>query len=353
MTARDDLPPSGQATDLQVPTQDPAGLARQAETLSIGRQAARDCAGADPAAPGPRHRVRGTAVNANTLVSIGLPVFNAGAGIADVVRSVLGQKHERIELVISDNASTDETEEVCRELARTDNRIAYHRQPENVGMLNNFIAVANLARGEFFRWIGDDDRLEQAYASRCLEVYADDPRLILVTTQIAYQGDDGQVDTAAYEGTDLGSDDPIERLVEMLRLLNESHLLIDPLYGLFRRDVVASLPRRNTVKEDEVFATRLALAGPWGHVNEILAHRHWKSERLTKVAGRLNVPAWQAHFSNTVFLREALRWLAASDLTVEQRRRGREALFRMYVRRQQRVTAHRGRKVLKLAAGRR
>lgn len=289
---------------------------------------------------------------ANALVSIGLPVYNAGAGVAGVVRSVLDQKHERIELVISDNASTDETEEVCRELARSDHRIAYHRQPENVGLLNNFISVAKLACGEFFRWIGDDDRLEPAYASRCMEVYADDPRLILVTTQIAYDGDDGRVDTAAYEGTGLGSDDPIERLAEMLRLLNESHLLIDPLYGLFRRDVVVALPRRNTVKEDEVFATRLALAGPWGHVNEVLARRHWKSERLTKVAGRLNVPTWQAHFSNTVFLREALRWLSASDLTAEQRRHGRQALYRMYARRQQRVAAHRSRKVWKLATGR-
>lgn len=287
-----------------------------------------------------------------TLVSIGLPVYNAGAGIADVVRSVLDQKHDRIELVISDNASTDETEEVCRELARSDGRIAYHRQPENVGLLNNFIQVGVRATGEFFRWIGDDDRLEPHYVSRCLERYADDPRLILVTTQIAYQGDDGRLDSTPYHGTKLGSDDPIERLTEMLRLLNESHLLIDPLYGLLRRDVVTSMPRRNTVREDEVFATRLALAGPWGHVNEILAHRHWKTERLTRIAGRLNVPTWQARFSTTVFLREALRWLASSDLTQEQRRQGRQALYRMYARRQQRVAAHRSRKLLKLATGR-
>jgi glycosyltransferase involved in cell wall biosynthesis len=292
-------------------------------------------------------------VNANILVSIGLPVYNAGAEIADVVRSVLNQKHDRIELVISDNASTDETEEVCRELAHADRRIAYHRQPENVGLLNNFVQVGVRATGEFFRWIGDDDRLEPHYVTRCLDVYADDPRLILVTTQIAYEGDDGHVETAGYDGTRLGSDDPIVRLTEMLRLLNESHLVIDPLYGLFRRDVITAMPRRNTVREDEVFATRLALAGPWGHVNEVLAHRHWKSERLTKIADRLNVPTWQARLPTTVFLREALRWLSSSDLTDEQRRQGRQALYRMYARRQRRVAAHRSRKLLKLATGRR
>jgi glycosyltransferase involved in cell wall biosynthesis len=292
-------------------------------------------------------------MNAETLVSIGLPVRNAGADVVNVVRSVLAQEHERIELVISDNASTDETEEVCRELARSDRRIAYHRQPENVGLLNNFVQVANLARGDFFRWIGDDDRLEPAYVSRCLAAFSADPRLILVTTQIAYTGDDGRVETARYDGTGLGSDDPVERLAELLRLLNESYLLIDPLYGLFRRAAATSLPRRNTVKEDEIFAMRLALAGPWGHTNEVLAHRYWRAERIGKVARRLGAPAWQSRFANTVLLTETLRWLAAADLTSEQQRQGRQAIYRMYARRQRRIVAHRSRKLLHMATGRR
>lgn len=291
-------------------------------------------------------------MNADILVSIGLPVRNAGAEIVNVVRSVLAQDHERIELLISDNASTDATEEICRELARSDRRIAYHRQPENVGLLNNFVQVANLARGEYFRWIGDDDRLEPAYVSRCLAAHAADPRLILLTTQIGYTSQNGLVETARYEGTELGSDDPVERLTEMLRLLNESYLLMDPLYGLFRRTVAISLPRRNTVKEDEIFATRLALAGPWGHINEVLAYRHWRAERIGKVAQRLGVPAWQSRFSNTVFLSETLRWLAAADLTAEQQRRGRQAVYRMYARRQQSVVARRTRKVLRFAGDR-
>ena len=77
--------------------------------------------------------------NPGTPVSIGLPVRNAGDRIADVVRSVLAQDHQNLELLITDNASTDGTEEVCRELARSDSRIAYHRQPQNIGLLNNFV----------------------------------------------------------------------------------------------------------------------------------------------------------------------------------------------------------------------
>src|SRR5262245_55907722 len=94
---------------------------------------------------------------ADTLVSVGLPVRNGAQTLRAVVSSVLTQDHELLELVICDNASTDGTEELCRELARGDKRIVYHRQPRNIGILNNFTYTMRLARGTFFRWLGDSD----------------------------------------------------------------------------------------------------------------------------------------------------------------------------------------------------
>src|SRR5438046_1239310 len=117
----------------------------------------------------------------DTLVSIGLPVYNGGQRIEEVVWSVLAQDHARIELVISDNASTDDTEDVCRALVRADSRVVYHRQPRNVGLLNNFVTAIRVANGTFFRWIGDDDWMAPDYVSRCLETFAEDERRVLVT----------------------------------------------------------------------------------------------------------------------------------------------------------------------------
>jgi glycosyltransferase involved in cell wall biosynthesis len=288
------------------------------------------------------------------LVSIGLPVRNAGRDVERVVKSVLSQDYPRLELVISDNASTDDTEEACRELARADDRIAYHRQPENVGILRNFQYVAANARGTYFRWIGDDDSLEPAFAARCVAAFAADPRLVLVTTQISYQAPEGSVSTSAYDGTDLGSDDPIVRLGEMLRLLNASHLLIDPLYAMMRREAIVTIPRRNMLREDEVFAAKLALAGPWSHVPEVLAHRHWKQEKIGTLARRLGVPSWQSHLSGTLQCRELLQWAGVQPgLTPQQRRRAKAAIYRMYLRREQRTVAHKSRKLARLAIGRR
>ncbi|MEV5573483.1 glycosyltransferase family A protein [Spirillospora sp. NPDC052269] len=289
------------------------------------------------------------------LVTIALPVRNAGERIDRVARSVLGQDHPDLEFLICDNASDDDTGDRCRALAARDPRVTYHRHPENIGILPNFVSASRLASGEYFRWVSDDDVLEPTLVSRSLEVFGEDERLVLVTSQTSYTGDDGVVSTSPFTERGLRSDDPLVRFTAMLRLLNSSHLLVDPLYGLFRRDVLLSLPRRNMLREDEVMAAKLALAGPWGHVPEILAHRHWKTEKPGVLARRLGVPSWQAHCATTLECLEIYRWVDDSgntpELTDDQRRRARAAVRATWARRERRVAGHRARKMARLATG--
>ena len=284
------------------------------------------------------------------LVSVGLPVYNGVDRIEAVVRSVLAQDHADLELVISDNASTDGSEELCRSLAAEDERIVYHRNPVNVGLLNNFVGAIRLGRGEFFRWVGDDDWLAPNCVSRGLDAFAEDPRLVLVTSQVDYTGPDGVTETAPYNGTALRSPDPIVRLREMLRLLNESHLIIDPLYGMVRREPIVRIERVNMLREDEVYATKLALAGPWGHVPEVLAKRNWKHEKPSTLARRLDVPAWQAHFATTLQCRAMLDYVRQTDaLNDDQRRQAMVEVGKMYARRQRIVATRRARKLVRMA----
>ena len=169
--------------------------------------------------------------------------------------------------------------------------------------------------------------------SRSLDAFAADDRLLLVTTQIDYTTEDGVKRTLPYRGTALGSDDPVTRFTEMLRLVNETYLLIDPLYAMFRREPVLRIERRNSLREDEVFSAQLALAGPWGHVPEVLAGRNWKYEPPLVHARKMDVPLWQAYFGTAVQCWDTLRWLDKCDLDREQRRRARLAVARMYLRR--------------------
>jgi hypothetical protein len=282
----------------------------------------------------------------DVLVSVGLPVRNGADRIGEVVRSVLAQDYDQIELVICDNASTDYTEDVCRELVRSDSRIVYHRHQDNIGLLGNFISAIQIAKGTYFRWIGDDDWLAPDFVSRTLECFTEDESRLIVTTEIAYTSPDGITKSDnSYNGAPMASHDPVERLIEIMRLLNESPLLIDPMYALVRREPVASIPRRNILREDEVFAAKLALAGPWGHVPLILAGRHTKVQRLPQVASGLGVPGWQAHMATTLECGEILRWIGQSELADNQKHQARAAVRRMYIRRQARTYAHRARKL--------
>jgi hypothetical protein len=96
-----------------------------------------------------------------------------------------------------------------------------------------------------------------------------------------------------------------------------------------------------------VFAAKLALAGPWAHVPEVLARRNSKYERRPTLARKLGVPAWHAYLDTELQCIELLRVLDECDLDQQQRRRAKQAVGRLYVRRQQYTWAQRSRKLLR------
>lgn len=98
------------------------------------------------------------------LISIGVPTYNRPAGLRDCLEGLLGQSYANLQIVVSDNASSDpEVATVMREFAARDARVRCFRQPENRGAFFNFQFVLEQAAGEFFMWAADDDRRDQRY----------------------------------------------------------------------------------------------------------------------------------------------------------------------------------------------
>src|SRR5947209_818529 len=91
------------------------------------------------------------------LVSIGLPVRNGAEGLPRVLDGLIGQSHANLEILISDNGSTDDTERICRDYAARDPRITYVRQPRRLTILENFRAAFDPSRGELFMFVAHDD----------------------------------------------------------------------------------------------------------------------------------------------------------------------------------------------------
>ncbi len=112
-------------------------------------------------------------------LTIGLPVYNGERFVAEAVESILAQEFGDFLLTISDNASTDATEEICRELAARDARITYERHTTNRGAAWNYNHLARSATSPFFKWAAHDDVLRPTAISRCMEALCDRPEAVL------------------------------------------------------------------------------------------------------------------------------------------------------------------------------
>lgn len=115
-------------------------------------------------------------------VSIGLPIFNGETFLEETLNSLLTQTFTDFELIISDNASTDNTETICRSYAERDQRIRYYRNEENLGAAENYNITFHLAQGEYFKWAAADDLLAPEFLERCVQILDNDPGVVLCYT---------------------------------------------------------------------------------------------------------------------------------------------------------------------------
>ena len=104
------------------------------------------------------------------FICIGMPVYNGEMFIRQALDSLLAQSYENFQLIISDNASTDATREICEEYAIKDIRIKYLRQKKNLGATNNFKYVLEQASGDYFMWAAHDDEWDARFIDTLIKV---------------------------------------------------------------------------------------------------------------------------------------------------------------------------------------
>jgi glycosyltransferase involved in cell wall biosynthesis len=125
-------------------------------------------------------------------LSIGLPVYNGEEFLPQALDCLLAQSFRDFEVIISDNASTDRTTQICRDYAARDGRIRYFRSELNLGALPNFNRTFELSAAPFFKWAAHDDLYDSTYLEGCMRLLAEDPTLVLAHSATAFIGDDGQ-----------------------------------------------------------------------------------------------------------------------------------------------------------------
>jgi glycosyltransferase involved in cell wall biosynthesis len=199
-----------------------------------------------------------------------MPVYNCERYVADAIDSHLRQTFRDFELVITDNASTDRSEEICRSYAARDPRIKYHRNPENVGAGGNFQRCFELSCGEYFRWTPSDDVVGPELLELCVEVLDHDPTVLVAYPRTRLIDGNGRIIGDYDENLHLMMDRPSERFREVLKRLRLCNLQ----YGLTRREVLGRTGLMRSYSGGDIpLILELALHGKFYEVPEHLFYR--------------------------------------------------------------------------------
>lgn len=157
------------------------------------------------------------------IVTIGLPVYNSERHLEQSLKSLLAQSYQNFILIISDNASTDKTSQICQEYANADARIRYYRNETNIGNPRNFNRVFELTRTKYLKWSTADDYWEPTFLERALEIMERDPTVALCYPQAVIVDADGDNRQNYDDVLNLVNEDPTERFLALISTIGLAH----------------------------------------------------------------------------------------------------------------------------------
>lgn len=181
-----------------------------------------------------------TSHHSKPLVSVGLPVHNGAAFLAEALDGLLAQEHSRLEILVSDNASTDGTQEIAEGYAARCENILYRRSPENIGALGNFQLVLDAAVGDYFMWAAHDDLRDPPFVEAMVRRLEEDPTAVLAFCGLDNVDERGNsIRDYPFIQELFGSGsvrDRLEKLIWFEECMGKANLV----YGLHRTEVLRS-----------------------------------------------------------------------------------------------------------------
>lgn len=197
--------------------------------------------------------------NQTPLVSIGIPVFNGEKYLSQALDSAINQDYPNIEIIITDNASTDRTAEICQTYVNKNKHIRYLRNPENLGAAKNFTKVLEESNGDYFTWLACDDILSsENYITKLVNFMQQNQDVVLCGCSIKtfYDEDPQSIDIRTFNL--LYNDQEWKKArLSFFKYPQQVELM---LYGIYRSPTLKKIPIVNkNFKHPDLFATFLLL----------------------------------------------------------------------------------------------
>ncbi len=211
------------------------------------------------------------------LVSIGLPVFNEGRFIKQSLDALLQQDYKNIELIISDNASTDDTAQICQSYAKKYSWVKYNRLKINQGPADNFNVVKEIASGQYFMWAAGHDLWSENYISACVSLLESHPDAVIAYGSSKWINEENENFGREYGWVDTRGMDVIARYFTIF--WGNMH----PILGVIRKEMLNEYTLTNTVGVDLIILSHLILKGDFIHAVETSwSRREFRTESSHK-----------------------------------------------------------------------
>jgi glycosyltransferase involved in cell wall biosynthesis len=214
------------------------------------------------------------------MLTIGMPVFNADQYIEQTISSILSQTFKDFKLVISDNASTDKTGNICKNFSRLDTRIQYIRHKKNMGGPKNWNFVARQANSKYFKWASANDLNHATMLEKCISILEEDDEIILCYPRTKLINDNGEIIENYEDNMHILNSDPVsrfKRLLDSIRLNNAQ-------YGVIRTTALLKTKLEGLYMSGDIpLMAELSLYGKYYEYPEFLYFR-----RVSEHASTIN-----------------------------------------------------------------
>jgi glycosyltransferase involved in cell wall biosynthesis len=273
-------------------------------------------------------------------VAIGIPVYNGANYLAAAIESILQQNYSDFDLVISDNASTDATEEICRDYARRDGRIRYVRQPRNLGAAGNHNVLVGMTDSQYFKWAAHDDLIAPGFLAACVGALDANPSVVVASPASNLIDEDGMplpfsperggvIDRAGVcwpvlpeSNAGLGAVDPAVRFAAVMLKM----VMCVEIFGVMRRSALSRTRLQGPFSgADKVFLAEMSLLGPFWLGSQVLFSRRCHSQQFSASSSGSYRAHWFSGRRDSMAVQQiklALAYVQAlgpADLTLRQR----------------------------------
>jgi glycosyltransferase involved in cell wall biosynthesis len=207
---------------------------------------------------------------ASPLVSIGVPTHDAADYVAESLRSLIDLEYSNLEIIVSDNASTDGTYEIVCDLAAGDKRLRVTRSEIDRGATANFNHLLRVARGEYFMWAADHDLWHPRYVATAVDALEEDGGAVLAYAHTRLIDGDGSDLGIMEDEFHLHQTTPFGRYVSLIW----RPAMCNAIYGVIRREALLRTGGfRPSLGSDHLMLARLALQGRFIQADDVMYFR--------------------------------------------------------------------------------